>query len=419
MNLLRALSVLWFLGCAPQAGAQIYADFAVSYGGSPLGTFRARLDYDKAPRTCANFIGLATGRRPWIDITTGGLKTNTPFYDGMAFHRLIHNFIIQGGSPNGLGTDSPGYVIQDEYEGTLRHSGRYFLSMAKSSLPNTGGSQFFITLAAASHLDDKHSVFGEVISGKAIIDGFTNATTYPTAGDKPVTPIVMNSVTISGPSLAGFDIDAPSLLLPVLKGQQLVGDRDSPTTFRALWNRKPRVNYVSSYSENLVNWTPLANSLSLDSETAYPLALSGVTEPKFFMRMASVDYGALPNPVATLAAGAKLEIRDRSANKLTITFNGAGGGAWVHSNGGSGTLTALTYYDGAAASGISSTTSMNAHLIPLTQLIVSFNTPAGPAAWTGINVVLSHNSATTGWAEGSATTTGVGVAVQQAFTWLP
>lgn len=98
---------------------QIYADFTVSSGDTEIGTFRARLDYDKAPRTCANFIGLATGERPWVDVTTNRIAEGTPFYDGLIFHRLIHNFVIQGGSSNGSGTAGSGYVIQDEF-----HPGR-------------------------------------------------------------------------------------------------------------------------------------------------------------------------------------------------------------------------------------------------------------------------------------------------------
>src|SRR5688500_12119963 len=85
--------VLLLLVSSALANGQIYADFTVSQGTTPLGTFRARLDYDKAPRTCANFIGLATGKRPWIKVTTGQIMENRPYYDGLTFHRLIHNFV--------------------------------------------------------------------------------------------------------------------------------------------------------------------------------------------------------------------------------------------------------------------------------------------------------------------------------------
>jgi len=148
-----------------------------SHGGSLLGTFRARLEYDKAPRTCANFIGLATGQRAWLDETTGAIRNGTPYYDGLKFHRLDHDFVIQGGDPRGNGSGGPGYGFQDEFHSSLRHSGRYILSMANSGT-NTNGSQFFITLEDASFLDDKHSVFGEVIddssypNSRALIDSF-------------------------------------------------------------------------------------------------------------------------------------------------------------------------------------------------------------------------------------------------------
>ncbi len=103
---MRTFLFLFVLLTAP-ANAQIYADFTVSSGGNPLGTFTVTLEHEKAPRTCANFIGLATGKRPWIDLTNGAVRTNKPYYDGLTFHRLDHDFVIQGGSRNGLGTDGP------------------------------------------------------------------------------------------------------------------------------------------------------------------------------------------------------------------------------------------------------------------------------------------------------------------------
>ncbi|MFP6866545.1 MAG: peptidylprolyl isomerase, partial [Roseibacillus sp.] len=196
------LGLLALLAAAPTIPAQIYADFTVSHGDTPLGTFRVRLDHDKAPRPVAAFIGLATGQRNWVDLNSGSVMSNTPYYDGQIFHRLDHDFVLQGGDQLGTGGGGPGYVFQDQYHADLRHD-RYILSMAKTGDPNTNGSQFFIVLAdestpasfaAAVALDDLHSVFGEVINdatypnSRTLIDNFADPALFPTNGERPQTP---------------------------------------------------------------------------------------------------------------------------------------------------------------------------------------------------------------------------------------
>lgn len=263
--------------------AQIYADFTVSRGGTLLGTFTVLLEHTKAPRTCANFIGLASGQRPWIDVRNGAVRTNKPYYDGLTFHRLIHNFVIQGGSPNGQGTDGPGYTILDEYEPTLRHSSDYVLSMAKSSYPNTGGSQFFITLAATPSLNDKHSVFGTVISNTAIIDDFKNPVLFPTgAGDKPVTPIIINSVVISGPDYAGFDVNAASHLLPEVNTTVFTPVRNADTgDFKIVFARRAKTDYLIRQSTDLSAWTGAGTLISFNSAPSLDYNFGVVIPPGF------------------------------------------------------------------------------------------------------------------------------------------
>jgi peptidyl-prolyl cis-trans isomerase A (cyclophilin A) len=388
------------------ARGQIFADFTVSHGGAPLGTFRARLDHDKAPRTCANFIGLATGRRSWIKVTSGQLEVNKPYYDGLTFHRLIHNFVIQGGSPNGQGTDGPGFVIQDEFHANLRHSGRYMLSMAKSTFPNTGGSQFFVTLEAATHLDDKHSVFGEVIGGKEIIDGFTNATNFPTDGSqRPLVPVVMESVVISGPDLAGFDIDNPALMLPVAGGVRLTPSRNAAAnSFTVTFDRRGRHDYHYSTSLDLLTWSPFRQILSLNDENQSSFTITGLSLKRFFSRMTDVDYSLLPNPPSPLLpANASLAWTDRAGNSITLVSNGAGGGTWSDSLGASGNIVSLSTYDGAGSSNTTVTTSSNAHLIPLAQLVTTLDANAGRNSRRSFNLVLSFHTPTSGWCDGTAT----------------
>jgi len=143
-----------------------------------LGSFTIELFEDKAPQTTKNFIDLA----------------EKGFYDGVVFHRVIKDFMIQGGDPTGTGRGGPGYKIKDEFHPELGHGGPGILSMANAG-PNTGGSQFFITLDATSWLDGKHAVFGKVSDGMEVIE--TIGTTPTARGDKPLEDVVMESVTIT------------------------------------------------------------------------------------------------------------------------------------------------------------------------------------------------------------------------------
>src|SRR5246127_4172898 len=140
----------------------LYAHFTTSEG-----DFTVRLFEAETPNTVANFTGLAEGKKEWTDPRTGK-KTNTPYYNGTIFHRVIDGFMIQGGDPLGQGTGGPGYTFADEFHPGLRHDKAGILSMANRG-PNTNGGQFFITLAPTPWLDDKHSVFGEIIEGMDVV----------------------------------------------------------------------------------------------------------------------------------------------------------------------------------------------------------------------------------------------------------
>ena len=164
-----------------------YAQFDTSEG-----AFMIRLFETQAPKTVANFVGLAEGTKEWSDPATGEKKTG-PYYDGVIFHRIIDGFMIQGGDRLGQGTGGPGFTFADEFHPSLRHDRAGILSMANAG-PNTNGSQFFITLGPTPHLDNRHSVFGEVVSG---LDVVKRIGSVPTGRqDRPVKPVVMNRVTI-------------------------------------------------------------------------------------------------------------------------------------------------------------------------------------------------------------------------------
>ena len=158
------------------------------------GSFRVRLFDEEVPKTVANFVGLAEGTKEFTD-PQSGQKTKRPYFDGLIFHRVIDGFMIQGGDPLGTGTGGPGYNFADEFSPKLRHSKAGILSMANAG-PNTNGSQFFITLAATPWLDNKHSVFGEVIDGMDVVQKIGKLPTSK-PGDRPLKPITIDNLKIS------------------------------------------------------------------------------------------------------------------------------------------------------------------------------------------------------------------------------
>ena len=149
---------------------------------------------DHAPTTVANFVGLAEGSKEWTDPRTRQ-PSSQRFYDGLTFHRVIPNFMIQGGCPLGTGTGGPGYTFRDEFHPELGFDRPYLLAMANAG-PNTNGSQFFITVAPTTWLNFKHTLFGEVADAdsRAVVDAIAGVRTGPQ--DKPVEPVVIESVTI-------------------------------------------------------------------------------------------------------------------------------------------------------------------------------------------------------------------------------
>ena len=149
-----------------------YANFKTT-----LGSFKVELFSDKAPITVGNFKKLV----------------NDGFYDGIIFHRVIDGFMIQGGCPHGTGRGGPGYTISDEFHPDLKHDKKGILSMANAG-PNTGGSQFFITVATTPWLDKKHAIFGKVTDGMDVVEAISKVD--KDRNDKPLQDIIINKVTI-------------------------------------------------------------------------------------------------------------------------------------------------------------------------------------------------------------------------------
>ena len=165
-----------------------YATFHTS-----MGDIRCKLLSDHAPKTVENFVGLATGKKTWTDPKSRA-KRNDALYDGTMFHRVIPEFMIQGGDPMGDGRGGPGYTFADEVSGGPQFTRAGYLAMANAG-PNTNGSQFFITEAPAPWLTGKHTIFGEVVEGMEVVNAI--ARVERGANDKPKTPVTISTIEIT------------------------------------------------------------------------------------------------------------------------------------------------------------------------------------------------------------------------------
>jgi peptidyl-prolyl cis-trans isomerase A (cyclophilin A) len=159
------------------------------------GDIKIALFGNHAPKTVANFVGLAQGTKEYSTENASG-GSSGPFYDGVIFHRVINGFMIQGGDPTGTGRGDAGYKFADEFHPELQFDKPYLLAMANAG-PGTNGSQFFITVGQTPHLNRKHTIFGEVVDGDSqhVVDAIATTATGP--GDRPSEPVVIESITIS------------------------------------------------------------------------------------------------------------------------------------------------------------------------------------------------------------------------------
>lgn len=160
-----------------------------------LGVIECKLFEELAPITVANFIGLASGKKEWIDPASGHFQQDKPFYDGAEFHRVIPHFFIQAGDPTGTGTAGPGYTIADEIADELSHDLPGILSMANRGAPDTGGSQWFITEAPVPHLDGRHTIFGYCGDSLKVVRSIARVPTGP--DDRPQEPPTISEIQLS------------------------------------------------------------------------------------------------------------------------------------------------------------------------------------------------------------------------------
>lgn len=213
------------LGHTPIAKGQgegIFAEFYTS-----MGSFTCKLEYAASPKAVANFIGLATGQRSWLDSNTG-LVRNDPYYDGIIFHRIQAGFVIQSGSRNGTSSDSPGYVFTDEFTNSLRYSAAGVLGMANSGT-NSNGAQFFVTLNATPELNDHYTILGELTGGTNVVQDISRVGTD--FFSRPTNDIALKNVIIRRVGQAANDFDINAQELPVVTNVPLQIAKGSSNVF--------------------------------------------------------------------------------------------------------------------------------------------------------------------------------------------
>jgi peptidyl-prolyl cis-trans isomerase A (cyclophilin A) len=285
----------------------------------------------------ANFIGLATGERHWLDLVTGIARTNT-FYDGLTFHRVISGFMIQGGSPNGQGTDGPGYVFTDNFNPALNFSGPWVLAMANSG-PDSNGAQFFVTVAPYTNGNNTYVIFGRVVSGTNVVAAINHVATD--SNDKPLTNVVIQQVAIRriGAAAEAFDINAEGLPIVTNLPTKIV---ESSGFVSLTFNNRAYADNRWYGSTNLNSW--VANSLGIEVATPTTNVLKvPIDSPQRFFRFAQIQYPATTfAPKDVLGRTLTLSFADNLGTN-TIVFNSTGGGTYSFPGLNSGTVTSYTW----------------------------------------------------------------------------
>jgi peptidyl-prolyl cis-trans isomerase A (cyclophilin A) len=320
--------------CSAQYTNGIFAEFNTS-----MGNYTCVLYYAYAPKAVANFIGLATGKRAWLDLTSGVVKTN-PFYNGLTFHRVITNFVIQAGSPNGLGTDGPGYAFVDEITNALQFDRYGVLAMANSG-PDSNGSQFFV-LATNNwpSLNNGYTVFGRLYGGSNVVHAINRVATD--ANNKPLSNVYINSIKIvtNGSAATAFNINAQGL--PLVTNLDLtiaVAGTNVALTFS---NRLYADNRIYS-SSNLVGWTP--NLLGIDnSQPITNTIFWNGSAPALFFRGARIQYASSTGPPKTwFGKTLTVFLTNGVVGTNVMQFDSTGGGTYIY-NGSPGMILGYNWY---------------------------------------------------------------------------
>jgi len=329
---LPALSILIF----PSVGSAQYTNGIYAEFNTSMGSYTCALYYAYAPKAVANFIGLATGQRAWLDSWAGMAKTNA-FYNGLIFHRVITNFVIQTGSPTGTGNGGPGYSFVDEFTNNLRFDGFGVLAMANSG-PDSNGSQFFVTTSNTPSLNDVHTIFGRLYGGSNVVHAINHVATD--SQNRPLANVYLNSVNIRriGSAANNFDLNAQGL--PLVTNLNLKISKGGANVSLAFSNSLNVENRLFS-STNLAGWSGSTLGVEISAPVTNTI-FRNAGLPREFFRLAQVRYPPtlfVPRNVLN-----KTLTMNFSAGNGTfvINFNNAGGGTYTWTGGSSG---AINLYD--------------------------------------------------------------------------
>lgn len=303
VTLLLALFALTLSSCKtkyPNLEKGLYAEFVTNKG-----IFVAKFYNDATPLTVSNFIELAEGTHPLVD----SIYQGKPYYNGLTFHRVIKDFMIQGGDPKGDGTGNPGYAFPDEIVDTLTHKGKGILSMANSG-PATNGSQFFITLKETPWLDGKHTVFGEIVLGQEVVDSIGSViTTKP--DDKPETPIIIEQVNIINKGVTAPSFTAEMDKIEKVKKEKeeriakvseatkaelerMMGEaQEYPSGLKIYWNHKGKAMKPAEGSQIQMNYVGYFMDGKLFDTSILEIAEKYETVDA--QRLAKGQYGPMPS----------------------------------------------------------------------------------------------------------------------------
>lgn len=297
----------------------LHADFTTSFG-----SFSCMLDFTNAPRTVANFVGLAAAQRAWLEVPTGRVLTS-PFYNGITFHRVVPGFVIQAGSPNGQGTDGPGYSVRDEFTPVLRHDGFGVLSMANSG-PDSNGSQFFITLAATPSLNDVHSVFGRLTSGSNVVHAIGQAARN--SNDKPLADVVIQNVSIRAVGAAAEAFSVQSQGLPVVTNATLSISASATNLSLSFSNRLHADNRVYR-STNLTAWSGSESGVEVSAPVSNQVFVARTATNEFF-RAVQINYSdGRPIP-KTLPGRTMVLVFNNGVGTITNVFTNSVSGTYTY-----------------------------------------------------------------------------------------
>lgn len=315
--LTTGLVLFWALGASAQTNG-IFADFTTS-----LGNFTCQLSYSNAPAAVANFIGLATGQWPWLDLKTGQVRTDS-FYDGVIFHRVISGFMIQGGSRDGQGDDGPGYAFKDEFSPLLNFTSPWMLAMANAG-PDSNGAQFFVTVEPYTFGNSNYVVFGRVVSGTNVVAAINHVPTD--SNDKPLTNVVIQHVEIRRVGVAAEAFDITAHALPIVTNLPIALNAGAQQVSLNYSNRLYADNRWY-WTTNLVDWNANGLGIEVSAPTSSSVSFTNDLPAKFF-RFAQVRYPGSTFAPKNLYGKTLTLVFNQGRGTHTLVFNNSGGGTYT------------------------------------------------------------------------------------------